>query len=72
VNPYGQVVDRIGLLKEGVIIQDVAKNSYLSFYVRFGPIIPLIWGLLSIIGALTILKAGVKPKAHDSRLPAGH
>lgn len=72
VNPYGQVVDRIGLLKEGVIVHDVAKNSYLSFYVRFGPIIPLIWGLLSIIGALTILKAGVKPKAHDSRLPAGH
>ncbi|MCE5273848.1 MAG: apolipoprotein N-acyltransferase [Syntrophaceae bacterium] len=62
VNPYGEIVERIGLLQEGVIVHEVAKNSSLSFYVRYGPLLPLLWGLLALIGALTTLRADAKAK----------
>jgi apolipoprotein N-acyltransferase len=62
INPYGKVAGRIGLLKEGVMVQTVAKNSSLSFYVRFGPIIPLLWGILVLIGALTMRRTGAKAR----------
>ena len=62
VNPYGEVVERIGLLKEGLIVHEVARNNYESFYVRFGPIIPLFWGALALIAALTMFFSGAKAK----------
>jgi apolipoprotein N-acyltransferase len=62
VSPYGEVVERIGLLQEGMIVHEVARNNYESFYVRFGPIVPLLWGALALIAALTMLFSGAKAK----------
>jgi apolipoprotein N-acyltransferase len=62
IDPHGRVVDRIGLLKEGMIVGDIQKIDYVSFYVRFGPIIALLWAAASLIAALTMLYAGAKAK----------
>ena len=62
IDPRGNIVSRIGLLKEGVIVHDIKKISYLSFYVRFGPVIALLWAGLSLIAALTMLYTGAKAK----------
>ncbi len=62
VDPYGRVVSQIGLLREGMIVHPVAGIDYLSFYVRFGPLIPLAWAVLSVIAALTLIRAGAKAK----------
>lgn len=59
IDPYGRTAERIGLLKVGVMVRDVAKNSIMTFYVLHGPVIPLIWGILAaIIGALTMRRTG--------------
>jgi len=62
INPQGKVVEQIGLLKEGMIVCDIKKIDYLSFYVRYGPVVALMWAAASIIAALTMLYAGVKAK----------
>ncbi len=62
IDPQGKVVERIGLLKEGMIVCDIKKIDYLSFYVRYGPIVALMWAAASIIAALTMLYAGAKAK----------
>jgi apolipoprotein N-acyltransferase len=62
INPYGKTVERIGLLKVGMMVRDVAKNSVMTFYVKHGPIVPLIWGVLAaLIGALTMRRTGANP-----------
>jgi len=63
VDPYGRVVQRIGLLKEGMIVQRIARITELSFYVRFGPLIPLLWAAASVIAALTLSRLGDKAKS---------
>jgi apolipoprotein N-acyltransferase len=60
VDPYGRVVQRIGLLTEGMIVQQIARIEYRSFYVRFGPLVPVMWALLSVIAALTLHRRGDK------------
>lgn len=62
VDPYGKVVQRIGLLKEGMIVQEVARIDTMSIYVRFGPLLPGLWAALSIIAALTLHKLSAKAK----------
>jgi len=62
IDPHGKVVARIGLLKEGMIVCDIQKIDYISFYVRFGPLIALLWASASTIAALTMLYSGVKAK----------
>jgi apolipoprotein N-acyltransferase len=62
IDPQGRVVERLGLLKEGMIICDIKKIDYLSFYVLYGPVIALMWAVASIIAALTMLYAGAKAK----------
>jgi len=60
VDPYGRVVQRIGLLEEGMVVQRIARIDEVSFYVRFGPLIPVLWAVLSIIAALTLRRLGDK------------
>lgn len=60
VDPYGRVVQRIGLLQEGVAVQRIARIDYMSFYVRFGPVVPVLWAVLSVIAALTLYRRGDK------------
>ncbi len=62
IDPQGRVVERLGLLKEGMIACDIKKIDYMSFYVLYGPVLALIWAAASIIAALTMLYAGAKPK----------
>lgn len=62
INPEGKVVERLGLLKEGMIVCDIKKIDYLSFYVLCGPVVALMWAVASIIAALTMLYAGAKSK----------
>ncbi|MCD6570026.1 MAG: apolipoprotein N-acyltransferase, partial [Deltaproteobacteria bacterium] len=37
VDPFGRITASIGLLKEGVIIEEITKNLYITFYARYGP-----------------------------------
>ncbi|MGC9324056.1 MAG: apolipoprotein N-acyltransferase [Desulfomonilia bacterium] len=60
VDPYGRIVSRIDLLEEGVIMEDIAKRTDLTFHTRFGPVICWIWALFSGIAALTSSLLGVK------------
>jgi apolipoprotein N-acyltransferase len=62
IDPQGKVVERLGLLKEGMIVCDIKKIDYLSFYVLCGPVVALMWAVASIIAALTMLYAGAKAK----------
>ncbi len=62
IDPQGRVVEQIGLLKEGMIVCDIKKIDYLSFYVKYGPVVALMWAAAAIIAALTMLYAGVKAK----------
>ena len=62
IDPQGKVVERLELLKEGMIVCDIKKIDYLSFYVRHGPVAALMWAAASIIAALTMLYAGAKAK----------
>lgn len=62
IDPYGNVMEQIGLLREGMIVQPIARIDSMSLYVRFGPVVPLIWAILSVIAALTMVKPGAKAK----------
>jgi apolipoprotein N-acyltransferase len=62
IDPRGRVVSEIGLLREGVIVHEIRKNDRLTFYVRYGPVLALIWCALALIAALTTWVAGVKAK----------
>lgn len=53
IGPNGRVVREVGLLREGFALADITPLRGLSFYTRFGPIIPGIWAGISIIAALT-------------------
>jgi apolipoprotein N-acyltransferase len=55
VDPYGRIVGGIGLLKEGEIVHEVSLIDYRSLYARIGPLIPLLWAVLSLAFALTAL-----------------
>jgi len=54
IDPRGRIVKRLGLLTEGVIVADIRKLSYQTFYTRFGPVIAWLWGLcgLAMLGRL--------------------
>jgi apolipoprotein N-acyltransferase len=62
IDSEGRVVERLGLLKEGMIACDIKKIDYLSFYVLYGPVLALIWAVASIIAALTMRYADAKAK----------
>jgi len=62
IDPHGRVVRSLGLLQEGMIVSDIRKISYMSFYVRCGPVLALLWAAASIIAALTTVYAGAKAK----------
>lgn len=62
VDPWGRVVQSIGLLQEGMIVQQIARTDFMSLYVRFGPVVPGAWALLSVIAALTMSRRGDKAK----------
>ncbi len=62
IDPYGTVVNSIGLLQEGMIVSDIRKISYMSFYVLHGPVLAFVWAAVSVIAALTIRYAGAKAK----------
>ena len=51
IDPMGRIVKSIGLLQEDVIVADIRKLSYQTFYTRFGPIIAWLWA----IAGLTLL-----------------
>lgn len=53
IGPDGRIVRQVGLLKEGWAMADIAPLRELSFYTRFGPLIPAIWAGISLIAALT-------------------
>jgi apolipoprotein N-acyltransferase len=53
IGPDGGIVRQIGLLQEGVIMGDIVPLRGLTFYTRFGPIIPIIWAGIAVIAALT-------------------
>lgn len=48
IDPLGRIVQSLGLLKEGVIVADIQKLSYQTFYTRFGPVIAWLWGLCGL------------------------
>ncbi|HHO76927.1 MAG TPA: apolipoprotein N-acyltransferase [Deltaproteobacteria bacterium] len=56
VNPFGEVISRIGLLEEGVITGEITRTTFQSFYVRYGPVLAWIWACASIIAALTTIR----------------
>ncbi|MBN2298452.1 MAG: apolipoprotein N-acyltransferase [Deltaproteobacteria bacterium] len=56
VNPFGEVVSKIGLLEEGVITGEITRTSFQSFYVRYGPVLAWIWACASFIAALTTIR----------------
>ena len=56
INPFGEVVSKIGLLEEGVITGDITGSTYLSFYTKYGPVLAGLWALFSVIAALTIIR----------------
>ncbi len=56
VNPVGEVVNKIGLLKEGVITGEITPSTYLSFYTKYGPALAWLWAFFSVIAALTSMR----------------
>lgn len=60
INPKGQAVRKIGLLKEDFIVADITPSGMLTFYTKFGPVIALVWAALSGIAALTFFRSGAK------------
>jgi apolipoprotein N-acyltransferase len=56
VNPFGEVVSKIGLLEEGVMHSEIRRSSFQSFYTEYGPVLAWIWSIFSVIAALTRLK----------------
>jgi apolipoprotein N-acyltransferase len=59
VSPSGEIVEEIGLLKEGVIVADIIPITSLTLYTRFGPILAVFWAGVSLIAALTRRTSGV-------------
>jgi len=49
VDPFGRITKSIGLLKQGVIVEEITKNSYMTFYTKYGAILDWIWGIIGII-----------------------
>lgn len=49
IDPKGRIVKSLGLLHEGVIVADIQKLTYQSFYTRFGPVIAWLWGLVGLV-----------------------
>ncbi len=60
VNPFGEVISSVGLLKEGVIVSEITPSTSLSFYTKYGPVLAWFWAVFSIIAALTTRRPGVK------------
>jgi len=48
IDPKGRIVQSLGLLQEGVIVADIRKLTYQTFYTRFGPVIVWLWGLIGV------------------------
>jgi len=48
IDPKGRIVQSLGLLQEGVIVADIRKLTYQTFYTRFGPVIAWLWGLCGL------------------------
>jgi apolipoprotein N-acyltransferase len=48
IDPLGRITSSLGLLKEGVILEDIKKNSYLTFYTRYGAALAWIWGIVGM------------------------
>lgn len=59
VSPAGVIVQEIGLLKEGVILADIAPIEAKTLYTRFGPVMAFLWAGISLIAALTRRVMGV-------------
>ncbi len=65
VDPAGRVVQSIGLLREGVIVEKVALVGAVTLYSRVGPLVPFVWSAASLALAclaLTRRRAGDKAK----------
>ena len=58
ISPAGEIVQEIGLLKEGFITADVAPIHEKTFYTRFGPVAAFLWTGFSLIAALTRRRHG--------------
>ena len=56
INPFGEVVEKIGLLEEGVITGEITRTSFQSFYTGYGPVLAWIWALAPVIAALTMAR----------------
>lgn len=48
VSPTGEIVEEIGLLKEGVILADIAPIEVKTLYTRFGPLLAFVWAGVSL------------------------
>lgn len=60
VSPGGEIIQKIGLLEEGVIVADIVPITTRTLYTRFGPILAVFWAGASLIAALTRRTSGVK------------
>ena len=48
IDPWGRIVQQLGLLQEGVIVADIQKLSCQTFHTRFGPVMAWLWGLCGL------------------------
>ncbi len=63
ITPTGEISQRLELLTQGIIIEDIVRNTKVSFYTRFGPVISILWGLIGLAAALTNFRRGARREA---------
>ena len=67
IDPTGRIRCQIGLNKEGVLVDDIEKIHYSTFYSRHGPIIDWLWVIVTIV-VLTIKILNATYFRHNARV----